>query len=104
MGTYLNPGMSAFQEAVNSEILVDKTDMIMYLNTVVRTKQKYVSVSRPRRFGKSMAANMLCAYYGKVDSRHLFEDRKIAECENFRIHYGIVEKAARGGWFYGIIS
>ena len=104
MGTYLNPGAGKYREALNSEIYVDKTEMIAYLNRLVQTEQKYVSVSRPRRFGKSMAANMLCAYYGKVDSRHLFEDRKIAECENFRIHYGIVEKAARGGWFYGIIS
>lgn len=50
MGTYLNPGATAFKEAVDSAIFVDKTDMIMYLNTVAKTKQKYVSVSRPRRY------------------------------------------------------
>ena len=48
MGTYLNPGKAAYEEAVNSEIFVDKSEMILYLNTIVRTKQKYVSVSRPR--------------------------------------------------------
>ena len=83
MGIYLNPGHVKFLEAVNSEIYVDKTEMINYLNTVVRTEQKYVSVSRPRRFGKTMAANMLCAYYGKGDSRGIFETRKIAGCENW---------------------
>lgn len=68
MGTYLNPGSNQFQKALGSEIYVDKTEMIAYLNSIARTEQCYVSVSRPRRFGKTMAANMLCAYYGKGDS------------------------------------
>ena len=79
MGIYLNPGKQSFEEAVNSSIYVDKTEMIRYLNTLVGTKQKYVSVSRPRRFGKTMAADMLCAYYDRqADSRDLFETRKLA--------------------------
>lgn len=82
MGTYLNPGKDSFEEAVNSDIFVDKTDMIKYLNAVVKTKQKYVSVSRPRRFGKSMAADMICAYYDReADSRGLFEHSKLAATE-----------------------
>jgi len=80
MGTYLNPGKNAFEEAVNSEIFIDKTEMIHYLNSVVRTKQKYISVSRPRRFGKTMAADMICAYYDReADSRALFENCKISK-------------------------
>lgn len=78
MGVYLNPGSQRFSEAVNSQIYVDKTEMIGYLNSVVCTEQKYVSVSRPRRFGKSIAANMLCAYYGEGDSRPLFKETKLA--------------------------
>ena len=81
MGTYLNPRKAAYEEAVNSEIFVDKSEMIHYLNSVIKTKQKYVSVSRPRRFGKSMAADMICAYYDReADSRELFEKRKLAKC------------------------
>ena len=81
MGIYLNPGKEAYEEVINSRIFVDKTEMIQYLNTVVRTEQKYVSVSRPRRFGKTVAAKMLCAYYDReADSRKLFEKRKISEC------------------------
>ena len=83
MGKYLNPGCGRFEESVHSEIYVDKTEAIGYLNTVVKTEQKYVCVSRPRRFGKTMAANMLCAYYGKGDSRALFENRKLAGHENW---------------------
>ena len=79
MGTYLNSGKAAFEEAIHSEIFVDKTEMIQYLNAVVKTKQKYVSVSRPRRFGKTMAADMICAYYDReADSREMFSKRKLA--------------------------
>ncbi len=78
MGTYLNPGNMRFQMAVNSEIFVDKSEMIRYLNTLINTNQRYISVSRPRRFGKTMAADMLCAYYGKgADSYSLFKSLKI---------------------------
>ena len=88
MGTYLNPGKQSCQMAVNSEIFVDKTEMILYLNSVVNTQQRYVSVSRPRRFGKTMAADMICAYYDReADSRELFEKEKacrMCACTNCR--------------------
>ena len=80
MGIYLNPGKAAYQIAHNSEIFIDKSEMISYLNSLVNTSQRYVSVSRPRRFGKTMAADMLCAYYGReADSRALFENCKISK-------------------------
>lgn len=79
MGMYLNPGKQRFQIAINSEIYVDKTEMISHLNSVLNTNQRYVSVSRPRRFGKTMAADMICAYYDRTaDSRDIFEKRKLA--------------------------
>jgi len=82
MGIYLNPGKELYEEAVNSEIFIDKTEMILYLNSILKTKKKYVSVSRPRRFGKSMAADMICAYYDReADSRELFESRFISKSE-----------------------
>ncbi|MDO4806648.1 MAG: AAA family ATPase [Coriobacteriales bacterium] len=79
MGMYLNPGSGRFQEAVNSDVFVDKSEMLLYLNSVVRTNQKCLSVSRPRRFGKTMAADMLCAYYGRESqARNLFQQLKVA--------------------------
>lgn len=79
MGIYLNPGKINFQMALNSEIFVDKSEMIKYINSVVVSQQKYISVSRPRRFGKTMAADMICAYYDKTaDSRALFQELKLA--------------------------
>ena len=79
VGTYLNPSKNDFEEAINSEIYVDKTEMLYYLNKVVKTKKKYVSVSRPRRFGKTTTVDMLCAYYSCTsENRDLFENLKIS--------------------------
>ena len=87
MGILLNPGNTEFQESLNSMIYVDKTMLIDYTNSVLRTAQKYICVSRPRRFGKSMAANMLTAYYSKgCDSRELFSNYKIAKTDSFEKH------------------
>ena len=52
MGSYLNPGSKGFQESLNSEIYVDKTGLIEKTNAVLNTRQKFICVSRPRRFGK----------------------------------------------------
>lgn len=66
MGLYLNPGNEAFRQAVTDDIYVDKTKMISLINAKLnKSRVKYVCVSRPRRFGKSMAADMLTAYYSK---------------------------------------
>lgn len=85
MGRYLNPGNVGFQEVLNSEIYVDKTELIHFTNSKIFTIQKNICVSRPRRFGKSMTANMLSAYYScGCDSEKLFCNLKIAEDKDFR--------------------
>lgn len=87
MGIYLNPGNAAFQEALRSKIYVDKTGLITCTNEVIGTKQKNICISRPRRFGKSMTAEMLAAYYGcGDDSRALFEPLEISKSESFEKH------------------
>lgn len=87
MGIYVNPNNEAFQEALNSMIYVDKTKLISYTNSMIKTKQKYLCVSRPRRFGKSMAAEMLVAYYSRgCDSGDLFSGRKIEPELSFKMH------------------
>ena len=79
MGIYLNPGNRAFQESVNSKIYVDKTGLLEFTNSVIETEDKYICVSRPRRFGKSMAVKMLAAYYDRTcDSHSLFDGLKIS--------------------------
>lgn len=87
MGIYLNPNNIDFKRAINSEIYVDKSMMIEETNRHLFTEQQYICVSRPRRFGKSMAANMLTAYYSRgCDSRELFSGLKISQSESFGKH------------------
>lgn len=87
MGTYLNPDNSKFQEIINSDIYVDKTGLLRYTNSVIHTLQKYICVSRPRRFGKSVTAAMLAAYYScGCNSETLFSSFEIAREPEFH-HY-----------------
>lgn len=83
MGNYLNAGQAGFASAVKG-IYVDKTAMIAFINSKLGTKDKLTCISRPRRFGKSFAAQMLCAYYDKsCDSHELFEGFEIAKDPSF---------------------
>ena len=83
MGKYLNVGSAGF-EAVRKGIYVDKTEMISFINGTLGTTDKLTCVSRPRRFGKSYAAKMLCAYYDRsCDSRALFEGMAISKDPSF---------------------
>lgn len=87
MGSYLHPGSKGFRESLSSQIYVDKTGLIEQTNAALNTTQKYLCVSRPRRFGKSMAANMLAAYYDvSVDTAKLFKNLKISESPSYLEH------------------
>ena len=87
MGRFVNPDNSAFQVALNSRIYVDKTGMIEYMNSVLDTTDAYICNSRPRRFGKSYAANMLAAYYSKgADSEQMFSGLSIGKTQDFKKH------------------
>ena len=87
MSSYLNPGYKGFRESLNSEIYIDKTGLIEKTNAVLDTRQKFLCVSRPRRFGKSMAADMLAAYYERgEDSSPLFDSLKISKAASYPIH------------------
>lgn len=87
MGIYLNPGNRGFWKSIRSEIYVDKTGLIAYTNKYLNTREQFICVSRPRRFGKSMTLEMLAAYYSRgCDSADLFKGRKIENDKTFREH------------------
>lgn len=87
MGRYLNPDNRYFQEIAFSGEYVDKTGLITYLNTRIGKPRPYIASSRPRRFGKSLAANMLAAYYSKgSDSRELFQKLEVGKAPSFQQH------------------
>ena len=87
MALYLNVGNESFQESLNSLIYVDKSPLIEILNKSIKTKNKYFCLSRPRRFGKSVTAQMICSYYAKgQDCSPLFDDLKIASFDDYKKH------------------
>lgn len=87
MGTFVNPDNSAFQVALNSEIYVDKTGLLEYTNRVMNTFEGYICNSRPRRFGKSITANMLTAYYSRgCNSGEMFSKLAISKNPDFGKH------------------
>jgi hypothetical protein len=106
MGRFVNPDNSAFGVALNSEIYVDKTDLIEYTNSVLGTKQGYICNSRPRRFGKSITADMLTAYYSKgCDSQEMFSRYSIGKKKGFREHlnkYDVIHIDIQ--WFLSNVS
>lgn len=86
MGIFINKGNDGFKRALNSEY-VDKTGLIEIINKTLHTERSLTCVTRSRRFGKSMAVKMLCAYYDKsCDSRHLFDGLAAQKCASFDKH------------------
>lgn len=87
MGMFVNPDNSAFQAALNAQIYVDKSSLLVYTNRVLASTDAFICNSRPRRFGKSITANMLAAYYSKgCDSSKMFEKLKISQSDGFKKH------------------
>ena len=105
MGVYFNPSNESFTQARNSQIFVDKTGLLAYLNKRISTEEKCIALSHARRFGKSHAAGMIDAYYSLgCDSTKLFEDTKIAESSDFKKYmnqYNVIHLDISSFWdFY----
>lgn len=84
MGIYVNPDNASFRKAVESQIYIDKSGILKILNDILGTEQCYVCVSRARRFGKSVTAGMIKAYYSKgCDSRELFQRLEIEKDKSY---------------------
>ena len=87
MGLYLNPGNESFARIVKNDIYIDKTGLIRYMNNRIGKAKNLIASSRPRRFGKTMAARMLAAYYSRgCDSRELFSKLEISRDASFEEH------------------
>lgn len=105
MGVYFNPGNESFTRARNSQIFVDKTGLIEYLNKRMSTEENCIALSHARRFGKSHAAGMIDAYYSRgADSTKLFEDTEIAKSNDFKKYmnkYNVIHLDISSFWdFY----
>ncbi len=87
MGRFLNPGNSGFQKIISEDVYVDKTGILVFLNRWLNTSQRFVCVSRARRFGKTVAARTIRAYYdNSCDSHELFAPYAIAQDPSYEAH------------------
>ena len=79
-----------FEKAVNSKIYVDKSLMLEKLSERIGTGNQYVCVTRPRRFGKTVNANMIGAYFAKgTDASFLFDRLAVAGTKDYRKHLNL---------------
>ena len=84
MGIYVNPEDSMFSFSLNSKIYVDKSPMINELNEAIGTDDRFICMSRARRFGKTMMTNLMAAYYSKdCNSREIFERLELSKQEGW---------------------
>ena len=102
MGTYFNPGNESYRKDKNSQLYVDKSGLLDFLNKVICTNANCIAVSHARRFGKSHAAGMVEAYYSLgCDSYELFKNTEITKSENFNKHinkYNVVHLDVSSFW------
>ena len=87
MGDYLNPSSPRYEKLKKSKVFVDKTDIFEILNENLGKEKCFFCLSRPRRFGKSVTAQMICSYYARCqDSSSLFDNLKIASFDDYKKH------------------
>ena len=91
MGSILNPTMeNSFETLVNfkdKDIFVDKTDFIEKMSAKINADKRFFAVTRPRRFGKTVTAHMLLAYYSKgYIGTKIFDGLHIADKDNYAEH------------------
>ena len=87
MGYYLNPSSPRYEKLKKSKVFVDKTDIFEILNENLGKEKSFFCLSRPRCFGKSVTAQMICSYYARCqDSSSLFDNLKIASFDDYRKH------------------
>ena len=102
MGIYVNPGNENYSAVRRDDVFVDKTEMIRFTNQLIYTDDNKICVTRPRRFGKTTALNMLAAYYSRdCDSLELFRDLKIAQDPSFLQHlnqYYVIQMDIQSIW------
>ncbi len=102
MGIYLNPNAEAFKMDKNTDIYVDKSLVLTELNKLLGTRQNFVCMSRARRFGKSMAGNLISAYYSKgCDTKEIFSKMKIGDVPGYEenLNKFNVIKLDLNGWY-----
>ena len=95
MAYFLNSSFknNEFELMANDKYFVDKTQMIEKSNELIGIKDRYICITRPRRFGKTLNAMMLASYYSKnADFKDLFDKLNISKSESYLEHLNVSDK------------
>lgn len=87
MGTYLNSitPYTLYKSESLSPYFVDKTLMLRELFPYVSAGNRHICITRPRRFGKTIMANMISSFFQKAsDSRDVFDSLTISQVDDYR--------------------
>ena len=87
MGTYLNSitPYTLYKSESLSPYFVDKTLMLRELFPYVSAGNRHICITRPRRFGKSIMANMISSFFQKAsDSSDVFDSLTISQVDDYR--------------------
>lgn len=89
MGTFLNSlvPLNSYQTTASGTYFVDKSSLLDELLPAIGTEERFFCITRPRRFGKSVMANMIAAFFGKAaDAEKIFKNLKISSSELYKKH------------------
>lgn len=87
MGTYLNSitPYTLYKSESLSPYFVDKTLMLRELFPYVSAGNRHICITRPRRFGKTIMANMISSFFQKAsDSSDVFDNLTISQMDDYR--------------------
>lgn len=91
MGNYLNPASvyDAYFREANSPYFVDKSLMLDELIPRIETNTNYICITRPRRFGKSVMANMIASFFSAREKANVvFDQLKISSSNLYKEYIG----------------
>ena len=90
MGQFLNSKepYDKYKTVMNGTYFIDKTEILEELIPALQQEQRFFCITRPRRFGKTVMANMIAAFFTKTDEKSLFERLHIADYEEYRKEVG----------------
>ncbi len=86
MGSYLDSTIAytLYKDETVKPYFVDKTGLLEELIPLVNQGSSYVCITRPRRFGKTVMANMIASFFSRVcDASGIFDSLRIAACESY---------------------
>ncbi len=86
MGVYLNSktAYTLYKSETEKPYFVDKTRLLEELFPLVQTGNNHICITRPRRFGKTVTANMIASFFSRAqDAKDIFQSLQVSEADEY---------------------